>query len=390
MTVRSLQGVSKLLIKFGFLLFLLGVLIVYFMANIRNRAAMNPRTIHSYDERKSMGSSGFGYLGMSFQSNQSSLLLVTMGRTGSTFTSAIISHHQDVFFTNEPLHGEEKDIYYDDISSKTKQNALDAVDAFLSCDFRKFDAKLLRSELFQNSKSTQDVYQCLHQKKSAYDYIACFISMMHRCAEKRLHFVKSIRYRGEWVKGALERNPHLKILFLVRDFRATLYSQSATFRTFQMSTEGEARAKTMCTVLERESRELQLLHRLYPGRIKIIRYEDGCMDPMAYAKSIYSFAGLRFSESTEIYVKNLTHSKKSEKVLLGSYEIERSDPVRAMNKWRLKADFDLIQKIDRVCKKAYAIFGYNSVETVKQLQSNSFLLVNNPKLPKSLYQPIAI
>ncbi|GFO30759.1 sulfotransferase [Plakobranchus ocellatus] len=48
--------------------------------------------------------------------NKSSLLVVTMGRSGSTFTSAIISHHKDVFYTSEPLHAVGKDIYNEEIS----------------------------------------------------------------------------------------------------------------------------------------------------------------------------------------------------------------------------------------------------------------------------------
>ena len=48
--------------------------------------------------------------------NWTSLLLVTMGRSGSTFTSAIISHHEDVFYTSEPLHDVGKDIYNEVIS----------------------------------------------------------------------------------------------------------------------------------------------------------------------------------------------------------------------------------------------------------------------------------
>ncbi|GFS27723.1 carbohydrate sulfotransferase 3 [Elysia marginata] len=353
----------------------------------RNYPTHNIKTIDGQHEiRDKLPALDSDHLGLGLDNNQSSLLLVTMGRSGSTFTSAIISHHEDVFYTSEPLHAVGKDIYSEVISLETTQKAQDAVDAFLTCDFRKMDSNLFRSKLFLNSKSTENIYKCLQsQKSSSYDYVACFITLMHQCSQKRLHFVKTIRYRLEWVRGAMRRNPKLKVLFLVRDFRATLYSQAATFETFNMTIDGERRARLICASLETNARELETLLKLYRGRIRVIRYEDGCLNPVAYAKNIYSFAGLQFSKATEAYIKSITQSKKSEKFVSDKFKVERSNAVETMNKWRHFANFNLVQKIDRVCAKADVIFGYKPVKSAKQLQSNNFSLIKNPNLSKGLY-----
>ncbi|GFO30758.1 carbohydrate sulfotransferase 3-like [Plakobranchus ocellatus] len=227
------------------------------------------------------------------------------------------------------------------------------------------------------------------QKKNSYDYVACFIAMWRQCSQKRLRFVKTIRYRLEWVRSAMQRDHSLKVLYLVRDFRATLYSQSATFETFNITVEGESQAKAMCATVEDDAREIQMLSQLFPGRIHVLRYGDGCLHPVNYARNIYAFAGLEFSEAIELFVKSITQSKKSQQVVSDKYKVERTDAVRTMNKWRLSSNFELVQKIDTLCAKADAIFGYKPVSSARQLYSMKFSLVSDPKLSEDLYQSVS-
>ena len=177
---------------------------------------------------------------------------------------------------------------------------------------------------------------------------------------------------------------------LFRDFRATLYSQAAAFETFNMTTDGEKRAKVMCATMESEAKELKVLARRFPGRIQLIRYEDGCVRPLDYARSIYTFAGLRFGQATEMYIKGITRSKKSQKVVSDKFKVERSDAIQTMNKWRRSATFEFVQKMDVFCGAADEIFGYKPARTISQLKTMQFSLVKNPKLPKGLYQPLLI
>ncbi|RUS87253.1 hypothetical protein EGW08_005005, partial [Elysia chlorotica] len=388
MTVKTsdLQGVSKLVVRIAPLLFITSLFLfitTYSAETVQERTLSSEEQKHLEHIQRDLTQNANSHQKLNRQDvsrNRTSLLLVTSGRSGSTFTSAIISHHEDVFYTSEPLHHIGNDIYNEVVSPGTTQKAKDVVEAFLTCDFRKMDTQLFRSELFLNSKSTENIYNCLRNRVSAQECRLAKYTLFYWvlfCFSHSCTYFFSCFYSCCIVAS---------FFFLLRDFRATLYSQAAAFKTFNMTTEGGSRAKALCASLESNARELESLLRLFPERIRVIRYEDGCLNPVSYARSIYTFAGLQFSQDTETYIKSITKSKKSQKIVSDQFKVERSDALETMNKWRSFADFGLVQKIDRVCMKADAIFGYKTVKTSVQLLSNTYSLVTKPKLPKGIYQ----
>ena len=47
-----------------------------------------------------------------------------------------------------------------------------------------------------------------------------------------------------------------------------------------------------CEMIAQDLENLRKLNNLFPGRVKLIRYEDCALDPQSYAKRIYDFLGL--------------------------------------------------------------------------------------------------
>ena len=88
-----------------------------------------------------------------------------------------------------------------------------------------------------------------------------------------------------------------------RDPRAALVSKSgASDFSWLENNIGKASARR-CSKLSEDLKYLRRLKDFFPGRVKLIRYEDGVLDPHGYAASIYEFLGLPVT-------KNLTVNKK--------------------------------------------------------------------------------
>ncbi|XP_012940443.1 carbohydrate sulfotransferase 1 isoform X2 [Aplysia californica] len=308
------------------------------------------------------------------------ILLITYGRSGSTFTSAIISHPNSVFYTAEPLHRmpDSYGIYDRPLPERTRLKALDMIRAFLECDFRAIDPQTYSSIMFLSSNSTYDFKRCIeNQKKAGVSYVGCFLHMWDLCTASNVTYVKTIRVRMWWAAWFLDRMPNLKVLFLIRDPRATLYSQAANFQNFDPNKSAAPKSKEFCDEVRGDVSSFQNLSSLYPGRLMAIRYEDGAVEPMRFAKNIYKFLGNEFDRDMEEFVTRIVSSSKSGKKLEeNSYGYEKKNSTATMNRWRKKAEFKTVQAFDESCKDLYPLFGYRQIDSDELLKSDSSLLTS--------------
>ncbi|BFZ25989.1 hypothetical protein BsWGS_29028 [Bradybaena similaris] len=302
------------------------------------------------------------------------LLLVTYGRTGSSFTSAIISHDPGVFHIFEPLHTVINSVFDTNIPEQVKQKAFRIMDAFLQCDFRGFEPSLFEDYLFASSSSTRSLYNCIKNKTLVGTaHVACFLSTWDACRSHNLTLIKTIRFRPEWAEYFLTRYPNLKILYLVRDFRAVVYSQARNFKTFTRRGQLAENANIVCQQAKQDFQIFYQLNAKFPGRVKGIRYEHGCLDPVDYARTIYKFVGLNFNNNTKQYIHQITTSNLTTGIA-DPYSVVRHDAIQAMNNWRRSADFKTVKRIDKLCKDVYSLFGYRAVWTEQDLFSQQLLV----------------
>ncbi len=75
------------------------------------------------------------------------------------------------------------------------------------------------------------------------------------------------------------------------------------------------------------------------GNYMSIRYEDVCRNPEAGTRTMFGFAGLRWSDQTARFVGASTASERE------SYYSVYKDPLRAANKWREELSRDEIRRV---------------------------------------------
>ncbi|CAL1541901.1 unnamed protein product [Lymnaea stagnalis] len=310
-------------------------------------------------------------------STQQQVLLLTYGRSGSSFTSALISHHPDVFFTFEPLYVIVKELHAEKESYFINEKEIDSnaiVNAFLTCDFKMEDIYALDNTQHRNSDSTREFYLCLRAKIDGVSHLSCFLNFLKSCQGHKVTFVKSIRFRAKWAEWFLETFPNFKLLMLVRDPRATLYSQSKLFKTFDWKTEIANISSTHCKLLQDDLKDAERLSLLYPGRVKGIRYEDGAMDPFNYTQRIYEFLGMDYNDTIIDYIRNITNSTADERLTRRAYSIEKNNSTKAMNRWRYGAGYKGARTVDATCGHVYKKLGYKFVKSQSDLESDRSLV----------------
>ena len=157
-------------------------------------------------------------------------------------------------------------------------------------------------------------------------------------------------------------------LYLLRDPRAVINSQGRNFRDFSWSDSAPA---IYCDRLTRDLDSVGRLKQLYPGRVKVMRYEDGATYPHEYTAVIYGFLGLRLSNDVKDFVDFLTSGDDHYE-----YGHRRSDPTATMQKWRYNMYYERVALIDEHCGHLYPYLGYRKVESKTDLISNRTLVYN--------------
>ncbi|CAG5122404.1 unnamed protein product, partial [Candidula unifasciata] len=303
------------------------------------------------------------------------VLLVTYGRSGSTFTSALINHHKDVFFIFEPL----VPLNLTSTNYQKQNESTAIIRAFIECDFSLELSIFLDNFQFHYLQDTSEFYDCLLSKRSGIQHVSCYIKFLKDCQSHNTILVKTIRFRVSWAETFLKENPQFKLLYLIRDPRATLFSQAQLFNEFLWPSGIINASKTYCAILDDDLKEIVRLANLYPGRVKGIRYENGATDPFTYTKDIYKFLGLGYDDQVASFIENITTASADAPDVEGAYSVIRQNSTQAMNKWRNKSDFESIRIIDSICGFMYSKLGYKFVESHSDLRSSRDLF-GSPEL----------
>ncbi|KAH9507425.1 hypothetical protein Btru_058048 [Bulinus truncatus] len=308
--------------------------------------------------------------------NKQEIMLLSYGRSGTSFTSGVISYHPDVFFFFEPLHGLEfhgqPDKYF---VNKQENLSRQIIESFFTCDLLMEAIFLYGSKMFLLSNSTESFFRCFNEMRPGVDHLSCVYEMFRSCQQHNTVLIKTIRYRVKWAEPLLQTRPNYKLLLLYRDPRATLYSQSTAIKNFNWTQELISISKIHCRRLEEDLRDAARLKKLYPDRVKCIRYEDGATDPHGYARGIYQFLGLDLNQRVIDYVTHLTNARG--RITHNRFGIERNAK-QAMSRWRYQADYNNIQVIDRTCGHLYPDLGYSMVSSEDDLRSTRPLMGDTP------------
>ncbi|XP_005099075.1 carbohydrate sulfotransferase 1 [Aplysia californica] len=307
---------------------------------------------------------------------RSQILLVTHGRSGSTYTSAIISAHPEVFFLFEPLLLYEDDRWPPKLplyrQNDMKEESLQKVKEMLNCQFT--NGSLVERSLTVTTLAQvfQEFSACRKYKETqGADERVCFEMLRIPCQKSHVTLVKTIRIPLPWTLNMIEENPNLKVIYLVRDPRAVILSQMLRLRNRGNLTL-EQSLDIFCPRLQEDVQAARELLSRFPKRFKIVRYETGVMSPDHFAKELLDFADLSFTEEVETRVRALNGNSSGFSLMGGP--VARGGPIKEMNKWRYKNGRPTVERIDKSCGDVYGAFGYKPLLPTMDLSSQESLL----------------
>ncbi|KAK7498151.1 hypothetical protein BaRGS_00010739 [Batillaria attramentaria] len=305
----------------------------------------------------------------SSRSDTKRILLVSYGRSGSTFLSYILALVPGAFFFFEPLRphvmrttlGVDVIMSYKAIGarelnlsqlSRYEVGALNILHNVFNCNIQALPVTDFLSSHLATHGNARTLAACLTPMVTdTYlnlpHYLQCLVDFWWQCKNSSLKLVKAIRLPARSVFSLMRRDPDLKVVYLVRDPRATLLSQRALF--------GHAPTpQEFCRMVSDDMAHMLLLQKIFPGRAVTVRYEDVAEDPLGLTARLYKALGLEMSRAVVRGLRKLTSTNED----MGAFSTYRQDPKFTANRWRTDVDSDHVTRTDRVCRAVYNVLGY--------------------------------
>ncbi|XP_070186410.1 carbohydrate sulfotransferase 3-like [Littorina saxatilis] len=320
------------------------------------------------------------------------VLLVTYGRSGSTFLSYILKETPDAFFFFEPLRallisvtrGMDVIMSYDAIGgnyfppqelpvsnlTSYERHAVGVMNDLLNCDISKYPVTNFRSNHFLLHGDVAQVANCLWSMVNATylhlsNYLQCLLHFFYSCQRAPLRVFKVIRLPVRSLFPLMRQFPDLSVIYLVRDPRAILVSQRQLFGHAPL-------ARDFCRMVVDDVQHMKLLTDTFPDRTLTVRYEDISTDPMEWTRRLYSALGLKMTSQVLRSVRKMTSAPRQAE---GAYTSFRSDSKEAGERWRTRIPLSDVIKSERVCGHAYKLLGYRKASSKSVLRNLNISLV---------------
>ncbi|XP_012944711.1 carbohydrate sulfotransferase 4 [Aplysia californica] len=280
------------------------------------------------------------------RTNKSKLILLSYMRSGSTYTGSLLALSPDVFYYFEPLlYTHDDDLEAIDVPIMSRLSflhpffpyppkVLDFLHRLLQCQPTTHDLKYLLGAEY--SESLTNYRDCTQKLRSIEDISSCLPLLANRCQSKAVTTTKTVRLKMEESEKSMRCDPGVKVIHLVRDPRPVFLSREAMHYYFD--------ASTFCQRVARDARESLRLQKIYPDRMRTLRYEDLATAPVRTTKAIYEFAGIPWMPKLESRLRSETDSQK---------------PYKIASRWRRKITHKQMKSVQDVCGEMMTIFGYN-------------------------------
>lgn len=196
----------------------------------------------------------------------------------------------------------------------------------------------------------------------------CVKMLQKVCLLSKHVVIKTIRFPLYKLEHLMTEFPTMKILHLVRDPRATLFSR------FKMDAKINVKSFTpvvtdFCSRVHRDLLAMDMFANKFKGRISTFRYEDIAKNPLNMAKSLYEFADITHTPEVSSHVYNITMT--GNKTDCGKICTVKSNSTATAIHWRSQITLEHAQLIDFVCRTVYKRLGFKNVENEIMLRNNS-------------------
>ncbi|XP_060607774.1 carbohydrate sulfotransferase 3-like isoform X2 [Ruditapes philippinarum] len=290
------------------------------------------------------------------------VLVLTYMRSGSSLTGDILQQSSEAFYVYEPFRAIESrnsSTYTISYVNGTKrkppfsltQEAVDGLYNWFTCNISRLPVIGLFDSFLNIGIKTRAMQPCLqkvyNKTKSRESAIkVCTKHLEEICKDSPVRIVKTIRMAVNDVKHLLKELPTLKIVHLVRDPRATLYSQYHFGMCKQQRGGWQWCANNLCKRLENDVLKLESLKIKYPDRILNVLYKDIAKDPLTMSRKMYDFIGEDFTRQAESYIYNITMAGNQNNCAICT---TRSNSSEHINTWKKKMNQEFLQIVNERC-----------------------------------------
>ena len=163
--------------------------------------------------------------------------------------------------------------------------------------------------------------------------------------------MKLVRLRLNMTRAMLEADSSLRVLYLVRDPRATMSSRFSSVDWCSQSVDCIDPGR-LCGDLQNDLDAFETLVALYPDRVALIKYETLARFPHKTFQLVFDFAGLFYTPRIRDRVERHTSRDENHPWSTVRKSVERIDL------WRQKLNRTLINEIQSVCSSVLTRLGY--------------------------------
>ena len=190
------------------------------------------------------------------------------------------------------------------------------------------------------------------------------------CSLFPAHVMKVVRTRLSVLSSLLE-NPNTRIIWLVRDPRATITSRTSSVTW--CDTKACKDPGYLCSDLLEDYSSYIYLKEEKPSQIMLVRYEDLAKDPYQKIKEILKFVGLDFHPRVKSYLDD--HLNSDEDAPWST----RHDPRKVLKRWMKLMPWSQVVKCQYHCRSVMKSLGYRLFSSEKDLKAgNAVGMLNLP------------
>ena len=184
----------------------------------------------------------------------------------------------------------------------------------------------------------------------------CITDLDAKCNKTKLIAYKALRISMESVQNILEKDPDTHIIYFVRDPRATAFStKGAGLMSRYSGGQVPQEAKFLCKKMKHDLDLFRIYEQLYPGAIKLVKYEDMTREPDLVSDNLYDFVGVQRHESIKKWIQQ-SQTKHSNG---GTWDTNRANWTASIEKWRKRVSIEGAKAMSEHCKEVLTILGYS-------------------------------
>ena len=203
-------------------------------------------------------------------------------------------------------------------------------------------------------KDFQIYKKCLRGVRESLE--SCTSIMKSSCQKTRIRSAKVLRMDMSSVEELLKQDHEIKVIYLIRDPRGIILSTMNTLLMAKNSLGSiNNEAYGLCKKMESDYKTYKDLIRLYPERIRLVRYEDISENLVIASHLLYEFIGVIPSIEVDQHLNSISSSKENG----GNYSQERQNSSETASAWRHKLSQDHREMVESVCEKVLQLGNYS-------------------------------